>query len=82
MVFSFPTSLVAGSALHGVEMNAEAQFITNTMVINNLELKQSLSTTFVLSLAQSMAEFPSLELYNRVLEDFNSYAIKCISGKP
>lgn len=55
---------------------------TSGMIINNLELKQNLSTTFMLSLGKSMAEFPSLELYNRVLPDFNSYAIKCISGKP
>lgn len=55
---------------------------TPGMIINNLELKQNLSTTFTLSLDKSMAEFPSLELYNRVLQDFNSYAVKCISGKP
>lgn len=55
---------------------------TPGMIINNLELKQNLSTTFMLSLDKSMAEFPSLELYNRVLQDFNSYAVKCISGKP
>ena len=56
--------------------------LTLEMVINNLGLKQNLSTTFMFSLDKSMEEFPDLELCNIVMQDVNSYAIKIHLGSP
>lgn len=71
-MFGFPARILLGSTEHKVEIDAKGQFT----VINNLGLKQNLSTTFMFSLDKSMEEFPDLELCNIVMQDVNSYAIK------
>lgn len=71
-MFGFPARILSGSTEHKVEIDAKGQFT----VINNLGLKQNLSTTFMFSLDKSMEEFPDLELCNIVMQDVNSYAIK------
>lgn len=76
-MFSFPVSALSGSRGHRAEMDAGSQFtLTPEMVINNLGLKQNLSTTFMFSLGKSMEKYPNLELCNIVLRDVNCSAIK------